>query len=213
MSKGIGDAVIRPLKNALDGAPIHLRQLKAVVEKAGKKQGRNKSGTESIDRMDLDVEIKAFKRNRKHDSAEFIRQRDEQLEALQNISLEDWVNNRLEYGANGRSTDSLRAQAIARDDALRAETLRLRLEEGMSASQARETAAEWMQAQAATHRLDGIAGGNQTDISGVGDSRVNSSLGSQWRSRVGDLDRAVTTFIQNNPGVDLSTVRFNLSFR
>ena len=35
----------------------------------------------------------------------------------------------------------------------------------------------------ATHRLDIIAGGDPSDISGLASGKVNSSLGSQWRGR------------------------------
>lgn len=34
---------------------------------------------------------------------------------------------------------------------------------------------------AATHKLDIIAGGDPSDISGLGDKRTNSSIGSQWK--------------------------------
>jgi hypothetical protein len=108
--------------------------------------------------------------------------------------------------------DSLRAQENARAAALKAKILELR-EQGQSRSEAAENASSWLATQAATHRLDGIAGGNVTDISGVGDARINSSLGSQWRSRVGDIDAAVVRFIQSHPGVDLSDVYMNVTFR
>ncbi|WP_420710642.1 polymorphic toxin type 15 domain-containing protein [Agrococcus sp. SL85] len=78
-------------------------------------------------------------------------------------------------------------------------------------TEAARNADAWLSTRAATHRLDGIAGGDLTDISGVGDSGVNSSLGSQWRSRVGAPDQAVLDFVSNDPGVDRSSVFMHIA--
>ncbi|MCG7413492.1 polymorphic toxin type 15 domain-containing protein [Microbacterium aurum] len=166
------------------------------------------------DRFDdaIDVNLKRFKRNKKHDSAEYHRQYNEQMDTLQNMSAADWLRNRIEYLENGRTPDSVRAQQNARDYALQQRILELR-REGQSRDEAKQNALEWLTTQAATHRLDGIAGGDITDISGVGDARVNSSLGSQWRSRVDDIDRAVIDYINAHPGVDLNKISINVLFR
>ncbi|MGF6822550.1 hypothetical protein M2317_001457 [Microbacterium sp. ZKA21] len=160
----------------------------------------------------IDVSLKKFKKNRNHDSAEYNRQYNEQMDTLQSTSVSDWLKNRIEYLDNGRTSDSLRAQQNARDVALKDKITELR-RGGESREDAAAHAAEWLRGQAATHRLDGIAGGNVTDISGVGDTRINSSLGSQWRSRVGDIDRAVIDFINKNPGVDLDSTFINIVLR
>lgn len=171
----------------------------------------------NIDKYDgaptrVDVNVKSFTRNKKHDAVEFDRQYNEQIDTLQQMSMADWKQNRESYLENGRTSDSLRAQQNARDAAFNDKYDELR-DEGLSPEAAEAAAAQWLKGQAATHRLDGIAGGNVTDISGVGDSRINSSLGSQWRSRVGDIDSAVSAFIAANPGVDLSSVYMNIVFR
>lgn len=64
---------------------------------------------------------------------------------------------------------------------------------------------------AATHRLDGTVGGDWNDISGLGDSSINSSLGKQWGSRKQELMAAIETLQQNNPNPDLSTVPMSMS--
>lgn len=156
--------------------------------------------------------MRPFKRNKKHDPVEYDRQYNEQMDALQQMPLSDWLRNRTEYVQNGRTPDSLRAQEYARVAALDDKILELRAG-GMSKADAESAASQWMRTQAATHRLDGIAGGDVTDISGVGDSRINSSLGSQWRTRVGDIDAAVVQFVQKNPGVNLDDVYMNVVFR
>ena len=160
----------------------------------------------------VDVSLKKFKKNSKHDSAEYKRQYDEQMDTLQKMPLSDWIKNRIEYLENGRTPDSLRAQQNARDDALANRIAELR-EQGKSRDEAKRLASEWLETQAALHRLDGIAGGNVTDISRVGDTRINSSLGSQWRSRVGDIDQAVIDFLNNNPGVDMDNTFINVVLR
>lgn len=63
---------------------------------------------------------------------------------------------------------------------------------------------------AATHRLDGVAGGDWTDVSGVGDLSINSSLGSQWRDRIPQLTAAVDAFADLYPDIDLSTVTMDI---
>ncbi|SDG42174.1 Novel toxin 15 [Microbacterium sp. 77mftsu3.1] len=206
----VGDELIKPMLRALDDIPVHGRQLGDMVRGLRGKQRRNRDGIEDIDTFD--VTLRPFKRNRKHDPVEYDRQYNEQMDALQQMPLSDWLRNRTEYLQNGRTPDSLRAQENARAAALKAKILELR-EQGQSRSEAAENASSWLATQAATHRLDGIAGGNVTDISGVGDARINSSLGSQWRSRVGDIDAAVVRFIQSHPGADLSDVYMNVTFR
>lgn len=169
--------------------------------------------TDRFDR-DVDVNMKKFKKNKNHDSAEYNRQYNEQMETLQDMSAADWLKNRVEYLENGRTPDSLRAQQAARDAARdnRISEL-LDADDSLSYEDASTLASEWLSSRAALHRLDGIAGGDVTDISRVGDARVNSSLGSQWRSRVGDIDRAVVDFVKNNPGVNLNDVGINITFR
>ena len=166
------------------------------------------------DRYDdtVDVSIRRFNRNQNHDSAEYNRQYDEQMDTLQYMTAADWVRNRIQYLENGRTSDSLRAQQNARDTALNAKITELR-RNGESRESAQQIAQEWLGNQAALHRLDGIAGGDVTDISGVGDSRINSSLGSQWRSRVSDIDRSIIDFVDANPGVRLDDVSINVVLR
>ena len=206
----VGDELIKPMLRALDDIPVHGRQLGEMVRGLRGKQRRNRDGVEDIDTFD--VTLRPFKRNKKHDPVEYDRQYNEQMDALQQMPLSDWLRNRTEYLQNGRTPDSLRAQEYSREIAEKRKFAEL-IRSGQSPDAARTNAAEWMRTQAATHRLDGIAGGDVTDISGVGDSRINSSLGSQWRTRVGDIDAAVVRYIQANPGADLSSVYMNVVFR
>ncbi|MFS0867768.1 polymorphic toxin type 15 domain-containing protein [Microbacterium sp. 179-B 1A2 NHS] len=206
----VGDELIRPMLRALDDVPVHGRQLGEMVRGLRTTQRRNRDGVEELDT--LEVTLKPFRRNKKHDPAEYSRQYDEQMETLQRMPVDEWRRNRADYLDRGRTPDSLREQQYARDAALEDKIVEL-VSEGQDYDEATRNAGDWLRTQAATHRLDGIAGGDVTDISGVGDSRINSSLGSQWRTRVGDIDAAVARYLEANPGADLSRVRMNVVFR
>lgn len=125
---------------------------------------------------------------------EFARQRREQLEALGRLDAMTWL--RRQADGRQRPSDSL--------DAQRAERL--------NATSRRDAMANGLNPEmlAATHRLDGTAGGDWNDISGLGDSSINSSLGSQWGSRKRELMAAIETLQQNNPNLDLSTVPMSM---
>ena len=49
---GIGE-VIRPLKNSLDGMPVHVRQLSDMFRKHGQKQNRNTNRVDDLDAADV----------------------------------------------------------------------------------------------------------------------------------------------------------------
>lgn len=207
--------ILRELKQAALKGGVHARdRLHQVADNMNDHLDTVVRQVRDADQFDstVDVSLKRFKRNKNHDSAEYNRQYNEQMDTLQNMTAGDWLRNRIEYLENGRTSDSLRAQQNARDAALNAKITELR-RSGESRENAKQIAEEWLRGQAALHRLDGIAGGDVTDISGVGDTRINSSLGSQWRSRVGDIDSAVIDFVNANPGVDLNDISINVVLR
>lgn len=49
----IGKAVIRPLKDSLDGVPVHVRQLAEMFRKHGRKQDANTVGVNELDATDV----------------------------------------------------------------------------------------------------------------------------------------------------------------
>lgn len=61
----------------------------------------------------------------------------------------------------------------------------------MSRQDANKKANEWLETQAALHNPDQIAGGNPINIGGMGDKKVNSSIGSQWKYRIDVLDEQI----------------------
>ena len=112
---------------------------------------------------------------------------------MNNLTVQDFLDNRDAYLANGRNPLGNEAQRAAREDALVAKVQELR-GQGLSRSEAQTQAGEWMSTQAALHDPDQIAGGFADRVTGMGDSNVNSSIGSQWRTRIGALDDHIRGF-------------------
>jgi hypothetical protein len=77
------------------------------------------------------------------------------------------------------------------------------MKKGVSSDKALELAKQDVKGLAALHGLDQIAGGRADNITGLGDAGINSSIGSQWRSRVNILDdyvdSKISNYIDSNP--------------
>jgi Novel toxin 15 len=127
-------------------------------------------------------EIKCFKKPKGVSDKEFDRQLKEQQDAINKTSADEILKRRAAIRKAG-GTDGVRdnaAQQAARTAYSKKRTAEL-IRQGKSPAQAAKDVKTELASLAATHRLDIIAGGNPSDISGMGDSKVNSSLGPQWR--------------------------------
>jgi hypothetical protein len=126
--------------------------------------------------------IKCFKKPKGMSDKEFDRQLKEQQDAINNTTADKLLQRRDAIRSAG-GTSPLRdkaAQQAARDTYARNRRTQL-ANQGIRGKKADDAIAQELASLAATHRLDIIAGGNPSDISGMGDRRVNSSLGSQWK--------------------------------
>ena len=150
-----------------------------------------------------------FKRNPKHDEAEFIRQLKVQEEGLNKLTVKEYFKNRKEYIKNGRSSKAKAVQKAARENAL-ADKYNEMLLQGNSRSEAKRIAENWIKTQAALHASDMIADGYATKITGMGDTRINSSLGSQWRSRISEMDQQIRKATEHLLKDDLDKTRINI---
>ena len=148
----------------------------------------NSGVIKQISRID-EVKID-FKRNPKHDKDEFERQLKAQEEGLNSLTVDEFIKNRDNYLKNGRAPEGDAAQKAAREKAYLDKVAELR-REGMSKEDAQKKASKWIEGQAALHNPDQIAGGNPDHVSGMGDRRINSSLGAQWKYRADELDKQV----------------------
>ncbi|MBC1984131.1 hypothetical protein HCB37_04415 [Listeria booriae] len=168
---------------------------------------------ESLEHVDdvprTDEILVEFKRNPKHDETEFLRQLQKQEDGMRKLTVDDFLRNRDDYLINGRSTQGDAAQKLARKQATQDRIDDL-MEEGLSYREAEEKAAEWIKDKAALHDPDQVAGGNPTLINGVGDSRINSSLGSQWRTRIGTIDEQIRELAKTMTEAERKSTQLNI---
>lgn len=67
-----------------------------------------------------------------------------------------------------------------------------------------------MKGQDALHTVDQVAGGRADDISRLGDSRNNRSIGSQWNSRVSQIDEYMDQLMKEIPESEWGNVHPNI---
>ncbi|CAI8844983.1 Novel toxin 15 [Pseudomonas sp. IT-P2] len=143
---------------------------------------------------------------------EFLRQLQEQEDAINRMDADTLLENRQKIDDAG-STKSLRnkeVKAKQREARLNYEAMRkIELNAiGIKGQKAKEAIKEELKKLVATHRLDMIAGGNPRDISGMGDKRINSSLGPQWSGRRADaLEKYAQNLKSNGHGKNKMNVK------
>ena len=139
------------------------------------------------------------------DEKEFKRQLKDQQEGLGDLTIDEYKNNRQAYNdrkaktGSGRDPNSNKYQRQAKKKAIADKTAEFR-KQGYSKSEAESMAKSWAKGKAALHGPDQICGGRANNISGLGDSNINSSIGYQWRSRVGTLDSYINEKAITLPG-------------
>jgi hypothetical protein len=111
---------------------------------------------------------------------------------LNNMTVQEYLDGRDRFKQFGRGSGKPAADARAAYERKMVEDLRKQYRDaGMSPAEAKELAnaeaAGRMKTLAALHNPDMVAAGDNA-ITGWGDRQVNSSLGSQWKTRVGKLD-------------------------
>lgn len=140
-----------------------------------------------------------FLRRKEYDAAEYRSQLDGQQEGLNRMKVEQWFKNREAYlrraeeseSGSGRATEGAKAQKVFRMQERERLMAKKVVEEKKTREQAAVEVDEFMKTQAALHDPDQIAGGDPTVIRALGNRRINSSIGNQWKYGVGTLDDAV----------------------
>ncbi|MCM3720612.1 polymorphic toxin type 15 domain-containing protein [Solibacillus isronensis] len=160
----------------------------AVVKKSDVDEVVGKGNIKHLPRI-KEVEVN-FKRNDKHDSEEFARQLKDQEKGMNELTVDEYLKNREKYIEQGRAIEGNAAQQAAREKALNKKIEEL-FENGMSWEEAEKNANSWLKSQAALHNPDQIAGGKPLNIGGMGDKRINSSIGSQWKYRIDIVDEQI----------------------
>ncbi|MGU8471803.1 polymorphic toxin type 15 domain-containing protein [Clostridium perfringens] len=158
-----------------------------------------------------EIQIK-FNYKSKYNESEFARQLADQEAGMNKLTVDEYLCNRKKYDKNGRSLDGNIAQQAARKEAQAQKIAELR-KSGLSYSEAKKHAEQWMKSQAALHNPDQIAGGNPVNIGGVGDKKINSSIGSQWRSRINIIDKHVETIAKNMTELEKISTFLNVKLK
>lgn len=142
-------------------------------------------------------------------ATEMERQLAGQQAGLNNMTVQEYLDGRQKFGDLGRGSGQPAVNARATYQSELADKLTDQyLKQGASAvtakKQAALDAADQMKTLAALHNPDMVAGGANA-IGDIGDRQVNSSIGSQWKGRVNDLDKAAEAV----PAGERSTTRMN----
>ena len=170
------------------------RVAKEKAEKAAAKGGKDGGKIEARKQM-KQHDVKCFKKNAKGDPAEYERQLRDQERGLNSLSVKEYLEGRARFKEIGRKGTGA-AQAEAREKYSKELTKKFKdqlAEQGVVGAEAQKRAtamaADKMNTLAALHNPDMIAGGKDV-VTAMGDKGVNSSIGSQWKGRVAELDEA-----------------------
>ncbi len=171
---------------------------------------KGKGNTKHLDDVPRIKEIEVnFNRNVKHDTEEFARQLKDQEKGMNELTVDEYLKNRDRYIAEGRAIEGNAAQKMARQEALKDKITELR-KQGLSRADATKQASEWLETKAALHNPDQIAGGRADIIGGLGDKRVNSSIGSQWKYRIDVVDEQIKEIAKNMSPEQLKNTYLNV---
>lgn len=157
-------------------------------------------------------EIKAnppFKAGKGLNVPEFERQIKAQEKGMNELTVEEFLKNREEYKKNGRSAEGSKAQSDYRKQVER-DLVDQYMEEGLSKTAAEAKARDYMEDKAALHDPDQVAGGKGENITGLGDAKVNSSIGSQWKTRIENIEAQVRELSKNMTSEQRKSTKLNV---
>ncbi|NKX39210.1 hypothetical protein HGF13_06460 [Rhodobacteraceae bacterium R_SAG5] len=190
-----GQALLRVFTflKSISGKMIDLiKALKGKIDEVaeGVTNGITRITRRSGKRVRAPTDMPCFNRPPNSTRQEFVDQLTEQEAAINNSDLSELMRRRALVKANG--TGKFRDAAAQRN--ARSQWIRNKIDELIDqhglieAERLAELEASTLDA---THVLDIVAGGDPSNISGLQNRSVNRSLGSQWRGKVDDLDRAL----------------------
>ncbi|WP_343750238.1 polymorphic toxin type 15 domain-containing protein [Paraclostridium ghonii] len=157
------------------------------------------------------MEVK-FKCKTKYDEAEFARQLADQEAGMNKLTVDEYLKNRERNIAEGRAIEGNSAQKVARENAYLDKVREFR-KSGLSNEEAKTQAEKWLKTQAALHNPDQIAGGKPLNIGGMGDKKINSSIGSQWKYRINHLDEQIKALAKTMAEIEKKSTHLNVKLR
>jgi hypothetical protein len=137
---------------------------------------------------------------------EYNRQIKEQQSTIRDMTIAKWLSNRFIFENKGRIQDSTLRKQINIRNLARNQYIKNQMDKGLTKKEAQKL---WEYQAAATHSLDQVAGGDHYVFSNVGVSSVNSHLGTQWKSKIQEITKAVSNV---NPSV-YGTVKMNVDLK
>ena len=163
---------------------------------------------DNIKRID-EIEVE-FNYNSKYDEKEFARQLAAQQKGMNELTVQEYLDNRQRYIEQGRAIEGNMAQQVAREKAFVDKVDELQ-QAGLSLKEAEGQAREWLDTQAALHNPDQVAGGYASNVDDVGDKGVNSSIGSQWRYRIDDVDVRIQQMAESMSEAEKNSTYLNVN--
>ena len=174
-----------------------------------------KKDVEKVEKMEPQITIE-FACPEGMNKKEFTKQLKAQERGLNGQTVAENMDNRAAFEqrkqetGNGRDLiEGKKAQDIARQKAIQSR-IETNQKKGMSYSEAKAESEEWIKTKAALHNPDQIAGGDSTKVSRMGDANVNSSIGSQWRTRVEQLSKDVEDYANYKTREELENTKMNV---
>lgn len=146
------------------------------------------------------------------DRKEYARQLKGQERGLNKMNVDQWIKNRDAFKESGRSIEGAEVQKELRQKALQSR-IETNQKNGMSFSRAKAEASKWLEGQAALHNPDQIAGGDPKKVFRMGDAKVNSSIGSQWRKRVDGLETSIKEYAKDKSPEELRNTKLNVKLK
>ena len=172
----------------------------------------NLNKKQPVKRIEKQAEVK-FKIKEKFDVTEYKRQLQNQENGLNKMTIQEYLDNIENYKKNGRGTESVKIQKQIRNIEKAKKISELR-KKGFSSENAEKLAEEWIKTQSALHNPDMNAGGNPLDVTDVGDARINSSIGSQWRNGNTELlETQIRSSIKSIEPKDYTTTYLNVKLK
>ncbi len=164
---------------------------------------------EGVGGVEMPEIISKFNYKSKYDEVEFATQLKNQEKGLNDLTISEFVENRRNYNELGRSKKATNLQKELREQ-FKQDKIEELLKTGSSYEDAVNEAEKWMKTQAVLHDPDQIAGGNPMNLNGLGDKNINSSIGSQWRYRIDDLEKQIMDFANTIPKGEWGNVKLNI---
>ena len=146
------------------------------------------------------------------DYDEFVRQLTNQQNGMNRLTVQEYLDNRAAYKADKRDPNSNSYQQQARKIAQEEKEQEL-IAQGMTEAEAKKEAEAWMETQAALHDPDQVAGGYANVIGGVGDSKVNGSIGPQWKYRIEEIDEQIEEMAKDMTEEERKTTYLNMDLK